>query len=135
LLRFLGKFDEEELNQLKTEFDHHKEKIDEYNILLKTLQDHNDISDNSIRNQDRLDEEKLDKLKFELKDKYVDMKKNYKSLKEKVTGEVVQSPFKDYRVIELWETAKTNNFTPEELESIKVSYVVQEGNVYCFLYR
>lgn len=110
--------------KLRTEFEHHKERINEYNLLLNTLQEQHEISDNSIKSHDKLKDHEMDQLKSELKDKYVVMKKHYKLLKERVTGEVVQSPFRDYRVIELWEKAKANHFTEQELESIKVSIKV-----------
>ncbi|XP_031552181.1 alpha-2-macroglobulin receptor-associated protein-like [Actinia tenebrosa] len=114
-----GKFDNEEMDDLKTEFKHHQGKIEEYNMLLKILQEQHDISDNSINIHERMNENQIDKLKDELKDKYSEMNKHYAELKEKITGEKDKSQFKDYRVVELWERALEKNFSEFELQSIK----------------
>lgn len=108
------------MDDLKTEFKHHQGKIEEYNMLLNLLQEQHDISDNSINAHERMNENQMDKLKDELKDKYSEMNKHYGELKEKITGQEDKSVFKDYRVVELWERALERNFSKIELQSIKV---------------
>ncbi|KAK3750943.1 hypothetical protein QZH41_015020 [Actinostola sp. cb2023] len=58
-----GKFKDEEMDDLRTEFEHHRLKIDEYNVLLNTLQKQHEISDNSLDVHDKLKDHEMDKLK------------------------------------------------------------------------
>jgi hypothetical protein len=108
------------MDDLKTEFEHHQQKIEEYNMLLKLLQKQHDISDNSVHVHERLNENEMEKMKDELKEKFSEMNEHYAQLKEKLTGQGDEQPFEDYRVVELWERALERNFSKNELQSIKV---------------
>ena len=117
----LGKFNTEELDDLRTEFTHHKDKVREYNRLLRVLTDHDDVSENSVFSQSDIKEKELEKLRNKLQDTHESLSKNYARLKEKATGERDgTSLFRDRRVTELWQKAQNGKFSDEELESIKV---------------
>ena len=117
----LGKFSKEELDDLRTEFTHHKDKVKEYNRLLRVLTDHDDISENSVFSRSEIKERELEKLRNKLQDTHESLSKNYARLKEKTTGEKEgKSLFRDRRVTELWQKAQNGKFSDEELESIKV---------------
>ena len=118
-----GKFSKEELDDLRTEFTHHKDKVKEYNRLLRVLTDHDDISENSVFSRSEIKEKELEKLRNKLQDTHESLTKNYARLKEKTTGEKEgTSLFRDSRVTELWQKAQNGKFTDEELESIKVRF-------------
>ena len=118
---FQGKFSKEELDDLRTEFTHHKDKVKEYNRLLRVLTDHDDISENSVFSRSEIKEKELEKWRNKLQDTHESLTKNYARLKEKTTGEKEgTSLFRDRRVTELWQKAQNGKFTNEELESIKV---------------
>lgn len=117
----LGKFSNEELDDLRTEFNHHKDKLKEYNRLLRVLTDHDDISENSVFSQSEIKEKELEKLRNKLQDTHESLSKNYARLKERTTGEKEGTRlFRDRRVTELWQRAQNGKFSDEELESIKV---------------
>lgn len=117
----LGKFSNEELDDLRTEFNHHKDKLKEYNRLLRVLTDHDDISENSVFSQSEIKEKELKKLRNKLQDTHESLSKNYARLKERTTGEKEGTRlFRDRRVTELWQRAQNGKFSDEELESIKV---------------
>lgn len=117
----LGKFSNEELDDLRTEFNHHKDKLKEYNHLLRVLTDHDDISENSVFSQSEIKEKELEKLRNKLQDTHESLSKNYARLKERTTGEKEGTRlFRDRRVTELWQRAQNGKFSDEELESIKV---------------
>ena len=116
-----GKFSNEELDDLRTEFTHHKDKVKEYNRLLRVLTDHDDISENSVFSRGDIKEKELEKLRNKLQDSHESLTKNYARLKEKATEEKEgTSLFRDRRVTELWQKAQNGKFSDEELESIKV---------------
>lgn len=118
-----GKFSKEELDDLRTEFTHHKDKVKEYNRLLRVLTDHDDISENSVFSRSDIKEKELEKLRNKLQDTHDSLSKNYARLKEKTTGEKEgTSLFRDRRVTELWQKAQNGKFSDEELESIKVKW-------------
>ena len=116
-----GKFNSEELGDLQTEFNHHRDKLKEYNRLLKILVDQDEISENSVFSKANFKEEELKKLRDKLQDTHASLSDGFAKLKEKATGENVQGEFRDPRVSELWERAQKAKFTEEELDSIKVS--------------
>jgi len=115
-----GKFSPEELNDLETEFNHHKEKLKEYKHLVDILKDQDGISENSVFSHAKMNEHELEKLHDKLQDTHDTLSKNYGRLKEKVTGEKEGKLFRDPRVNELWQRAQDGQFSEEELESIKV---------------
>ena len=122
-----GKFTSDELDELHTEFSHYKEKVSEYNDLLKIVMDHEGMSENSVLSQGANKEKELEVLRNQLQDAHLDLTKDFTRLKEKATGDVEEKLFRDPRVNELWEKAKKGGFTEEELDSIKVFF---QGNHY-----
>lgn len=115
-----GKFSPEELSDLETEFNHHREKLREYKHLTDILKDQGEISDNSVFAHGKLKDYDVEKLQGKLQDTHETLTKNFARLKEKVTGEKEEKLFLDPRVNELWERAKVGGFSKDELESIKV---------------
>ncbi|NXD66428.1 AMRP protein, partial [Eolophus roseicapillus] len=116
-----GKFSDEELDKLWREFKHHKEKIHEYNILLETVSRTEDIHKNVINPEENLvKEEILHNKHRELKDKLRSINQGFERLR-KVShqGYDSTSEFEEPRVIDLWDMAKSANFTEKELESFR----------------
>lgn len=120
LLSSTGKFSPEEMNDLETEFNHHKEKLKEYKQLVDVLKDQDSISENSVFSHKKIKDQELEKLHEKLQDTHDTLTKSFSRLKERVTGEKEGKLFQDPRVNELWERAKDGKFSEEELESIKV---------------
>uniref|UniRef100_A0A8C6UBM2 Low density lipoprotein receptor-related protein associated protein 1 n=1 Tax=Neogobius melanostomus TaxID=47308 RepID=A0A8C6UBM2_9GOBI len=89
-----GKFSSDELLSLKREFQHHKDKIHEYNILIDTVS--------------RTEEQQKRKKQQQKR------QKNYENQTKKR-----DKNFREPRVIELWEAAKRANLTQDELDSLK----------------
>lgn len=114
-----GKFTPEELSDLETEFNHHKEKLEEYKHLMDILKDQDSISENSVLSHTKFKDHDVEKLYGKLQDTHETLTKNFAMLKEKVTGEKEGKLFQDPRVNELWKRAKDGQFSEEELESIK----------------
>ncbi|XP_036372988.1 alpha-2-macroglobulin receptor-associated protein [Megalops cyprinoides] len=116
-----GKFSEEELLSLRREFQHHKEKIQEYNIVMDTLSRTEEIHKNVI---DPLDgdvkEHVLHQKHTELKEKMRNLNQGFERLRKlSHEGFSEDSEFKEPRVIELWEMAKRANLSEDELDSLK----------------
>uniref|UniRef100_A0A8C4TYG5 LDL receptor related protein associated protein 1 n=1 Tax=Falco tinnunculus TaxID=100819 RepID=A0A8C4TYG5_FALTI len=117
-----GKFSDDELDKLWREFKHHKEKIHEYNILLETVSRTEDIHKNVINpsEENLVKEEILHNKHRELKDKLRSINQGFERLR-KVShqGYDTNSEFEEPRVIDLWDMAKSANFTEKELESFR----------------
>uniref|UniRef100_A0A8D0E4M6 LDL receptor related protein associated protein 1 n=1 Tax=Salvator merianae TaxID=96440 RepID=A0A8D0E4M6_SALMN len=118
-----GKFSEEELDKLWREFRHHKEKVNEYNILLETVSRTEDIHKNMITPLEEeipLKQELLHNKHAELKEKLHSINQGFERLR-KVShqGYDSSSEFEEPRVIDLWDMAKSTNFTEKELESLR----------------
>lgn len=117
-----GKFSDEELDKLWREFKHHKEKIREYNILLETVSRTEDIHKNVINpsEENPVKEEVLHNKHRELKEKLRSINQGFERLR-KVShqGYDATSEFEEPRVIDLWDMAKSANFTEKELESFR----------------
>uniref|UniRef100_A0A674H356 LDL receptor related protein associated protein 1 n=3 Tax=Taeniopygia guttata TaxID=59729 RepID=A0A674H356_TAEGU len=117
-----GKFSDEELDKLWREFKHHKEKIREYNILLETVSRTEDIHKNVINpsEENLVKEEILHNKHRELKEKLRSINQGFERLR-KVShqGYDTTSEFEEPRVIDLWDMAKSANFTEKELESFR----------------
>ena len=113
----------QELEQLEEEFNHHKDKVAEYENLQRLLSKHDSISisDNSILSQTDLQDEQVDKLRKQMKEKHKEVYEDFIRLKKKVVGDAEQMLFEDDRVNDLWQKAQEEEFSPEELQSIKVS--------------
>lgn len=116
-----GKFSSDELMNLKREFEHHKDKIQEYNILMDTVSRTEEIHKNVISPLDGdAKEHVLHQKHTELKQKMRDLNQGFERLR-KISHEGFSddSEFREPRVIELWEAAKRANLTEDELDSLK----------------
>uniref|UniRef100_A0A9L0IWB0 LDL receptor related protein associated protein 1 n=1 Tax=Equus asinus TaxID=9793 RepID=A0A9L0IWB0_EQUAS len=117
-----GKFSSEELDKLWREFQHHKEKVHEYNVLLETLSRTDEIQENIISPSDMslVKEEVLHSKHTELKDRLRGINQGFDRLR-KVShqGYGAESEFEEPRVIDLWDLARSANFTEKELESFR----------------
>ncbi|XP_051992976.1 alpha-2-macroglobulin receptor-associated protein-like [Xyrauchen texanus] len=116
-----GKFSEEELQSLQREFLHHKDKINEYNIVMDTVSRTEEIHKNIISPLEGEGKEHvLHQKHSDLKQRMRDLNQAFERLR-KITheGYSADSEFKEPRVIELWEMSKRSNLTEDELISLK----------------
>uniref|UniRef100_A0A8C1AV49 Low density lipoprotein receptor-related protein associated protein 1 n=2 Tax=Cyprinus carpio carpio TaxID=630221 RepID=A0A8C1AV49_CYPCA len=116
-----GKFSDEELQTLQREFHHHKDKINEYNIVMDTVSRTEEIHKNVISPlEGDMKEHVVHKKHADLKQRMRDLNQGFERLR-KITheGYSADSEFKEPRVIELWEMAKRSNLTEVELDSLK----------------
>uniref|UniRef100_A0A8C0Q923 LDL receptor related protein associated protein 1 n=1 Tax=Canis lupus familiaris TaxID=9615 RepID=A0A8C0Q923_CANLF len=117
-----GKFSSEELDKLWREFQHHQEKVREYHVLLETLSRTEEIQENVISPFDtsRIKEDVLHSKHAELKDRLRGINQGYDRLRRvSHRGYGTQAEFEEPRVIDLWDLAKSANFTEKELESFR----------------
>lgn len=117
-----GKFSSEELDKLWREFQHHQEKVREYHVLLETLSRTEEIQENVISPFDtsRIKEDVLHSKHAELKDRLRGINQGYDRLRRvSHRGYSTQAEFEEPRVIDLWDLAKSANFTEKELESFR----------------
>uniref|UniRef100_A0AAY4APC8 Alpha-2-macroglobulin receptor-associated protein n=1 Tax=Denticeps clupeoides TaxID=299321 RepID=A0AAY4APC8_9TELE len=116
-----GKFSEEELQSLRREFLHHKDKIHEYNIVMDTITRTEEIQKNVISplegdGKDHV----LHQKHADLKQRMRDLNHGFERLRRiSNEGYSQESEFREPRVVELWEMAKKANLTEDELESLK----------------
>ncbi|XP_075893682.1 alpha-2-macroglobulin receptor-associated protein [Nelusetta ayraudi] len=119
--RTSGKFSDDELSNLKREFQHHKDKIHEYNILMDTVSRTEEIHKNVISPAEGdTKEHVLHQKHTDLKQKMRDLNQGFQRLR-KISHEGFSegSEFREPRVIELWEAAKRSNLSDDELDSLK----------------
>ncbi|XP_077606724.1 alpha-2-macroglobulin receptor-associated protein [Crocuta crocuta] len=117
-----GKFSDEELAKLWREFQHHREKVREYNALLDALSRTEEIQENVISPLDvgRVKEDVLHSKHAELKDRLRRINQGYDRLRQvSHRGYGSEAEFEEPRVIDLWDMAKSANFTEKELESFR----------------
>lgn len=116
-----GKFSSEELLSLKREFQHHKDKIHEYNILMDTVSRTEEVHKNVISPlEGDTKEHALHQKHTDLKQKMRDLNQGFERLRKiSHEGFTEDSEFREPRVIELWEAAKRANLTQDELHSLK----------------
>ncbi|XP_056136229.1 alpha-2-macroglobulin receptor-associated protein isoform X2 [Lampris incognitus] len=116
-----GKFSQEELLSLKREFQHHKDKIHEYNIVMDTVSRTEEIHKNVVSPLEGEGKEHLLHQKHtELKQKMRDLNQGFERLRKlSHEGFSEDSEFREPRVIELWEAAKRANLSDDELDSLK----------------
>ncbi|XP_036777186.1 alpha-2-macroglobulin receptor-associated protein [Manis pentadactyla] len=117
-----GKFSGEELDKLWREFQHHREKVLEYNILLETASRTEEIQENVISPSDvsHIKGDVLHSRHAELKDRLRGINQGFDRLR-KVShqGYGSAAEFEEPRVIDLWDLARSANFTEKELESFR----------------
>uniref|UniRef100_A0A3P9LDG1 Low density lipoprotein receptor-related protein associated protein 1 n=1 Tax=Oryzias latipes TaxID=8090 RepID=A0A3P9LDG1_ORYLA len=116
-----AKFSDEELANLKREFQHHREKIQEYNLLMDTVSRTEETHKNVIAPlEGDAKEHVLQQKHTELKQKMRDLNHGFERLREiSHKGFSEDSEFREPRVIELWEAAKRANLSRDELDSLK----------------
>ncbi|XP_069385985.1 alpha-2-macroglobulin receptor-associated protein [Paralichthys olivaceus] len=116
-----GKFSNEELLSLKREFQHHKDKIHEYNIFMDTVSRTEEIHKNVISPlEGEAKEHVLHQKHTDLKQKMRDLNQGFERLRKlSHEGFTEDSEFREPRVIELWESAKRTNLSEDELDSLK----------------
>ncbi|KAL1023924.1 hypothetical protein UPYG_G00049030 [Umbra pygmaea] len=116
-----GKFSEEEMSSLRREFQHHKDKIREYNIVMDTVSRTEEIHKNVISPiEGDVKEHVLHQKHTDLKDKMRDLNQGFERLRKlSHEGFSEDSEFKEPRVMELWDMAKRANLTEDELDSLK----------------
>ncbi|XP_063075696.1 alpha-2-macroglobulin receptor-associated protein isoform X1 [Engraulis encrasicolus] len=116
-----GKFSEDELQSLHREFQHHKDKIHEYNILMDTVTRTEEIHKNVISPlEGDVKEHVVHQKHTELKQKMKDLNHGFERLR-KISHEGFSddSEFREPRVIELWDMARRANLSEDELDSLK----------------
>ncbi|XP_073430663.1 alpha-2-macroglobulin receptor-associated protein isoform X1 [Dendrobates tinctorius] len=116
-----GKFSDEELDNLWREFLHHKEKTNEYNILLDTVSRTEEIHKNIISpDENEIKVEDLHSRHTDLKEKLRSINQGFDRLR-KISHEGFngERDFNEPRVNDLWDMARSANFSPSELESFK----------------
>ncbi|KAK1791909.1 hypothetical protein P4O66_013887 [Electrophorus voltai] len=116
-----GKFSEQELQSLRREFQHHKDKIHEYNIVVDTVSRTEEIHKNVISPLEEDEKQNaLHEKHTELKQRMRDLNQGFERLR-KITHEGFSSDneFKEPRVIELWEMARRSNLSEDALDSLK----------------
>ncbi|KAL2097422.1 hypothetical protein ACEWY4_006629 [Coilia grayii] len=116
-----GKFSEDELQSLRREFQHHKDKIHEYNILMDTVTRTEEIHKNVISPlEGDVKEHVVHQKHTELKQKMRELNHGFERLR-KISHEGFSddSEFREPRVIELWEMARRANLSEDELDSLK----------------
>ncbi|XP_070587420.1 alpha-2-macroglobulin receptor-associated protein-like [Erythrolamprus reginae] len=129
-----GKFSEEQLERLWREFQHHQDKVQEYDLLLETLSRTEDVHKNTI---DRPAEEESAARKELLHRKHSELKEQLHSIRQglerlrRVSHQGYDSPseFEEPWVIDLWDLAQSTNFTEKELESLREELKHFEGQV------
>ncbi|XP_068606728.1 alpha-2-macroglobulin receptor-associated protein isoform X2 [Brachionichthys hirsutus] len=116
-----GKFSSEELLNLRREFQHHKDKIHEYNIVMETVSRTEEIHKNEISPAEGDSKTNVLQQKHtDLKQKMRDLNQGFERLRTlSHEGFTEDSEFREPRVIELWEAAKRANLTEDELDSLK----------------
>ncbi|KAL3067417.1 alpha-2-macroglobulin receptor-associated protein isoform X2 [Trematomus bernacchii] len=116
-----GKFSSEEMMSLKREFQHHKDKTHEYNILMDTISRTEEIHKNEISAlEGDTKEHVLHQKHSDLKQKMSNLNQGFERLRKiSREGFSTDSEFREPRVIELWEAAKRANLSDNELDSLK----------------
>jgi len=106
----------EEMLTLQQEFQHHQEKVDEYNRLMEMAGKDSRLNDNTVHR----DNEDYDiRNTNEVKKKYRNVKDGYDRLHRLATNKGETTGFKEPKVAGLWRIAKEADFDDDELESLK----------------
>ncbi|XP_022919304.1 alpha-2-macroglobulin receptor-associated protein [Onthophagus taurus] len=131
-----------ELDVLKEEFEHHQDKIDQYYTLLSDVKEKNgkkdDSHENSVDDLDRFNtlelgeeppkKDYLDKTNL-VRDKHTELKQGYDRLQLLAYKGPNSKEFIEPKVQELWKVALEANFTPYELESLRVELLHYENRL------
>ncbi|KAF5307358.1 hypothetical protein FQR65_LT07075 [Abscondita terminalis] len=132
-------FSYEELKALREEFNHHQDKIDEYYSILHEVkegednQDENSVDEklerfNSINREEVPQKDFLDKANL-LRDKHRDLRDGFDRLHRLSAKGPNSKEFFEPKVEGLWKIALDANFSPEELESLRVELLHYENRL------
>lgn len=132
-------FTVEELQALREEFNHHQEKIDQYYSLLKDVEEgpddkHENTLDNTlerfntIEEQEKTEKDYQDKANM-LREKHRDIKDGYDRLHRLAAKGPNSKEFIEPKVQGLWKIATESNFSPDELESLRVELLHYENRL------
>jgi len=107
-----------ELLSLQEEFQHHQQKVDEYNQLMELAGNDDHIKYNTI--QKDIEKEVFDiRDTNEVKKRYKNVKEGYDRLHRLATNQGENEGFSEPKVAGLWKIALEADFEDEELESIR----------------
>ncbi|XP_057383837.1 alpha-2-macroglobulin receptor-associated protein-like [Balaenoptera acutorostrata] len=115
-----GKVFSEELDQSWREFQHHREKVQENKVLLETLSRTEEIKENVVSPADVThgQENVLQSRHAELKDRLRDISQDFDHLRKVGhRGCGAEAEFDEPQVMDLWDPARSANFTEKKLES------------------
>lgn len=128
-----------ELKALREEFGHHQDKIDQYYSLLRDVEEPGDEHENSIDNKlDKFnslnDMEDVPEKDFthqvnSLREKHREIRDGYDRLHRIAARGPNSKEFIEPRVEGLWRMAVNSNFTPDELESLRVELMHYENRL------
>ncbi|PNF21763.1 hypothetical protein B7P43_G09876 [Cryptotermes secundus] len=132
-------FTAEELQALKEEFNHHQDKIDQYYSLLKDMEEGpNDTYENSLDNtlerfnvieeQEKTGQDYRHKANL-LRDKHRDIRDGYDRLHRLAAKGPKSKEFIEPKVQGLWQLAVESDFSPSELESLRVELMHYENRL------
>ncbi|XP_002730925.1 alpha-2-macroglobulin receptor-associated protein-like [Saccoglossus kowalevskii] len=118
-----GQFSDEELKELRREFEHHQDKVSEYRLLMDEIQGTDDFNRIDKFNRLDVDEAKAGKdrklKELELKLKHKSLNDDYKRLEIKMLPEEERGEFVEPRLVKMYKDALASNFTEDELQSLK----------------
>ncbi|XP_040822144.1 alpha-2-macroglobulin receptor-associated protein [Ochotona curzoniae] len=116
-----GKFSREELDRLWREFLHHKDKVQEYNLLLGTLGQTEELQDNVIGAAEPSpvpSESRHQELKNRMRSINQGLDR-LRRVSQQGYGADGQAEFEEPRVLELWDLAQSANLSQKELDSLR----------------
>ncbi|KAF5289500.1 hypothetical protein FQA39_LY15055 [Lamprigera yunnana] len=134
-------FSYEELKTLREEFNHHQDKIDEYYSVLTEVkeesdsqsQDENSIDEklerfNSINKEETIENDYLEKANL-LREKHKDLRDGFDRLHRLSSRGPNSKEFVEPKVEGLWKIALDTDFSPEELESLRIELLHYENRL------
>lgn len=134
-------FNVDELRALKEEFGHHQDKIDQYFSVLRDVEHgpddkHENSLDESLDRYNTLDTEEEKTVKKDylhktnmLRDKHRELRDGYDRLYRLALKGPNSKEFVEPKVQGLWRIAVQTNFTPDELESLRIELLHYENRL------
>lgn len=114
-------FSEQELLDLKEELSNHQEKQKEFNSLMEEIHGEDGSKSNSAKRFENKNPEEIRNIRIkemELKMKHREISRDFERISLKTIPEEERGPFADRRVITLWQEAKKQDFSADDLEAI-----------------
>ncbi|KAB0800435.1 hypothetical protein PPYR_06175 [Photinus pyralis] len=132
-------FTYQELQALREEFNHHQDKIDEYYSILHDVKENTDDGDensvdeklerfNSINREEIPEKDYIDKANL-LREKHTDLRDGFDRLHRMASKGPNSKEFVEPKVEGLWKIALDTNFSPEELESLRIELLHYENRL------